>query len=347
MKGGAYVKRVSLIALVALIAIAGTLNLVKRREMAFGTACYGGQIFIENILPNSKAEKAGLRSGDIICSIDGRAITNSVQAEWGIHRLLPGKTITFEIQRGDSLFEIRLGPERPMATGYVVLNQIIGLIFALLGIVVWWSGGRDPTVSAFLRLNILASIAILLESHNTVFASPILRTFYGLTWLGAYLFLPASLADFLFRFPRRTSFRRGMRLLFFYAPFALLLALAGFSYGAATLSGDFLWISRYAFLFGVVFAFLLVVYILLSLGRLVYVSWRPLNLWEKNQNRWLLLCTAVGISPFIFLHKLPILMGWPPILSGGAAISFLLLVPVGWGMAVASFRMLKVEWTLS
>ncbi|MBM3324137.1 MAG: PDZ domain-containing protein [Calditrichaeota bacterium] len=347
MKGEVFAKRVSLMALVALVAVAGTLNLERRREMAFETACYGRQVFIEHVLPNSRADEVGLRDGDIICSIDGRAITNSVQVEWGIHRLLPGKTITFEIQRGDSLFETRLGPERRMATGYVILNQVIGIIFALLGIVVWWSAGRDLTVSTFLRLNILASIAILLESHNTAFASPLLRILYGLTWLGAYTFLPASLADFLFRFPRRTSFRRGMRFLLFYAPFALLLILTGFSYVAATLSGDFLWISRYAVLFGVVFTFLLVVYILLSLGRMVYVSWRPLNLWEKNQNRWLLLCTAAGVSPFIFLHKLPILLGWPPILSGGGAISFLLLVPVGWGMAVASFRMLKVEWTLS
>jgi len=347
MKRAAFIERAALILLVLCVAGVGTFNLAQRRELAVSIAHDGKNIVITEVQSGSQAQKAGIRTRDVVRAIRGHAIEEVAYADWEIHRALPGETIFCEIQRGDSLFEVGLKAEQPMAHGFLFLNQIIGLIFAVLGIAVWWAGGRDPTVVAFLRLNILASVAILLDSQYSVFASLGPRALYGTAWLGAYLFLPASLADFLFRFPRFTSFRRTARLLLFYAPFALVFAIAGASYIAAVLSDNPDWVTRFMFLFRIVFGSLLVLYITLSLCRLIYVAWRPLNESEKNQNRWLLLCTVVGVSPFIFLNKLPTVFGWPPLLSSTTAISFLLLVPVGWGMAVASFRMLKVEWTLS
>ena len=55
----------------------------------------------------------------------------------------------------------------------------------------------------------------------------------------------------------------------------------------------------------------------------------------------------VGAAPYVFFVKLPSLLGWSPPVSVGIAMAMLLITPVGWGMAVASFRMLRVEWTLS
>ncbi len=347
MKRTAFIERAVLIVFLLCVAVVGTSNLAQRRELAVSIARDEKNIIIETVCPGSHAQKAGIRKGDVVRAIRGRTIEEVACADWEVRRALPSETLAFTIQRGDSLFRVGLKAEQPMTPGFLFLNQMIGLIFAVLGIAVWWAGGRDPTVWAFLRLNILAAVAILLDSQYSVFASVAPRTLYGVAWLGAYLFLPASLVDFLFRFPRFTSFRRTVRLLLFYAPFAFVLVLAGISYIAAQVSGQLGWVLRFSFLFRIVFGTLLVFYVLLSLGRLIYVAWRPLNESEKNQNRWLLLCTVVGISPFIFLHKLPTVFGWPPLLASTAAISFLLVVPVGWGMAVASFRMLKVEWTLS
>ena len=36
-----------------------------------------------------------------------------------------------------------------------------------------------------------------------------------------------------------------------------------------------------------------------------------------------------------------------PLLPPGLSMSLLLIAPLGWGMAVASFHMLEIEWTLS
>ena len=56
---------------------------------------------ITQIAPNSPAEKAGLKSGDVILKINGVSILRTVELFSYLNRLTPGQTVQFEILRND------------------------------------------------------------------------------------------------------------------------------------------------------------------------------------------------------------------------------------------------------
>ncbi|MBU1636629.1 hypothetical protein KKC97_03085 [bacterium] len=95
------------------------------------------------------------------------------------------------------------------------------------------------------------------------------------------------------------------------------------------------------------FGLMLFIYLVLSL-LLLLVSWiRAKRKEERNISRWLLLCTVIGVAPFVIMHKLPTLWSSTPLISIDLAMMFLIVSPIGWGMAVASFKLLPIERTLS
>ena len=56
---------------------------------------------ITQIAPNSPAEKAGLKSGDVILKVNGISILRTVELFSYLNRLTPGQTVEFEILRND------------------------------------------------------------------------------------------------------------------------------------------------------------------------------------------------------------------------------------------------------
>ncbi|MBP8064084.1 MAG: Do family serine endopeptidase [Acinetobacter sp.] len=56
---------------------------------------------ITQIAPNSPAEKAGLKSGDVILKINGTPILRTVELFSYLNRLVPGQTVQFEVLRDD------------------------------------------------------------------------------------------------------------------------------------------------------------------------------------------------------------------------------------------------------
>jgi serine protease Do len=56
---------------------------------------------ITQIAPNSPAEKAGLKSGDVILKINGVSILRTVELFSYLNRLAPGQTVQFEVLRND------------------------------------------------------------------------------------------------------------------------------------------------------------------------------------------------------------------------------------------------------
>lgn len=56
---------------------------------------------ITQIAPNSPAEKAGLKSGDVILKLNGVSILRTVELFSYLNRLTPGQTVQFEVLRND------------------------------------------------------------------------------------------------------------------------------------------------------------------------------------------------------------------------------------------------------
>jgi regulator of sigma E protease len=66
--------------------------------------------FVEEILPNKPADKAGLRRGDLITAINGEEV-NDWQAMASRIRAHPGKPVDIEVRRGEEILRLTLTPE--------------------------------------------------------------------------------------------------------------------------------------------------------------------------------------------------------------------------------------------
>jgi serine protease Do len=61
---------------------------------------------IADVAPNSPAAHAGLRSGDVVLTLDGKRIENGRQLHVGIYRRTAGDAVTLEILRDDLSFKV-------------------------------------------------------------------------------------------------------------------------------------------------------------------------------------------------------------------------------------------------
>lgn len=72
---------------------------------------------VERVMPDTPAEKAGLRAGDVIVAVDNDPVTPGRSLADLIARYRPGDKVTLTVRRGNETLElrVRLGehPERP------------------------------------------------------------------------------------------------------------------------------------------------------------------------------------------------------------------------------------------
>src|SRR5206468_10256916 len=57
---------------------------------------------VTEVMPNTAAAKAGLQSGDVIRSVDGKKITDRDQLRLMVSQLAPGAKVTLKVLRGDN-----------------------------------------------------------------------------------------------------------------------------------------------------------------------------------------------------------------------------------------------------
>ncbi|WP_075182958.1 serine endoprotease DegQ [Pantoea sp. 1.19] len=78
---------------------------------AFGVTAQRGA-FVSEVLPGSAAAKAGIRSGDIITSVDGRQINSFAELRARIGTTAPGKAVQVGVLRGGKLLTLSVTLDR-------------------------------------------------------------------------------------------------------------------------------------------------------------------------------------------------------------------------------------------
>ena len=331
------------------VGLIGTMNLAHRLEFGLEVGQTTKGVFVSSIAPGSHAEDSGIRIGDKLISVDNQSIINQSVARWILKGRKPIAQSVFVVERAGETLEIAITPDSPFHIGFLILNVLLGLTFFVVGIVVWWKGDTDTTIRSFFWLNCLAGTAILLYSHENAFHPLLFHHVYSLCWLITYCLIPPALAEFLIRFSQyhKQSHSHPLIFILLYLPPALIFLGLSYTYHIAYSSGDPAWITRYETLFNVGFGAVLLIYFAGSLFALLRNYLRPISQAERDRILWLLFCTFIGLTPFFFLHKAPVLLGLKPLIPMWTSFALMLVVPIGWGMAVASFRMFRLEWALS
>jgi signal transduction histidine kinase len=346
------VQRITIILLFLGVAVVGTVNLALRRDFGLETRFDNGAVVVRSVAPGSSVAAAGIQPGDRLLRAGGRDIVNQATARWALKGLYYRQPVALVWERNGERFETSVATDTEFGVGFILLNSVLGLTFLVVGLLVWWSGSRDPTLRAFFRLTTLVGIAILLFSHESFLVDSDGRYVYALTWLFVYTLIPAALVDFLIRFVRhdRAAAVSTLGVIALYLPPAALFGLETYGYfkaWSAAADWNAVWITRYETLFNTGFSALLLVYFVAGVA-LLAASWViSANQAARDRARWLCLCTIIGLTPFIFFYKGPMALGLSPLLPLWAALGMMLIVPIGWGMAVTSFRMFRLEWVLS
>ena len=67
--------------------------------------------YVEELLPNSPASKAGLRPDDLIVYVDGEQVVSIKEFKEAMDRYDPGAELKLEVRRGDKLTTLTLKVE--------------------------------------------------------------------------------------------------------------------------------------------------------------------------------------------------------------------------------------------
>jgi serine protease Do len=109
---------------------------------------YDAGVILADVAPGGPAEKAGLEPGDVVLSLDGKAMENGRQFRINVYTRGVGEQVTLEIRRGDRTRTIKVPVvERANDTGE--LEALLGSqqVIRPLGVVLL---DLNPTVAALL-----------------------------------------------------------------------------------------------------------------------------------------------------------------------------------------------------
>ncbi|WP_075791933.1 RIP metalloprotease RseP [Massilia putida] len=91
---------------------------------ALGMQLWRPRPVIDKVLPDGAAARAGLRQGDLVTSIDGKAITDGIAFIEAV-RGAAGKTLQVGVQRGDQQLMLALTPDRDPQSGKGLVKLMI------------------------------------------------------------------------------------------------------------------------------------------------------------------------------------------------------------------------------
>jgi len=327
-----------------ILVVIGLLNFHDRALLTVPTdgvtwSEHNGALEAEEIRPDSPADLAGIRKGDLLYSINHVELGNIGDYYDYIYELGSGTSVDYGIKNKDGLriIQIRLAPEH-FLNHRDGLRAILAFLHLGIGVFVLFRGMRFSRTYHFFTI-CLAAFVVYLYSWTPNF-NPLDWWVYSLSVL-AFLLLPALFSHFCLRFPVQSPVK--INPLAVYLPALLLISLQVLwltghlaavglprTPDASDLLDDIQLGYFYAgFLFGG----------LLLLHKRIKIK----DLTARQQMKWIGYGTLAGILPIGLFYVLPTLIGVKSNFAMESSMLFLAFIPLSIGYAVIRFRLIDVE----
>jgi two-component system NtrC family sensor kinase len=292
----------------------------------------------------STGEAAGIRTGDVLVAVDGRAIERPADVLEYQHEAAPGSRFEYALIRlGErQALTVSLGPTAPPSMLYFVLASV-GLFTLLVGASVRLRRPMDQATLHFFWLCVA-----FFGAFTFSFNGPLDRLDWIFYWGDAIAMtaLPPLLLHFTLVFPERGPWRapgadeRWVPVL--YAP-AFILGLARVAAIAGGAGRDGREFSRLLDLLDRADPIYLFVCALAAVLVVTRAFREITSLTGRRQLRWIAWGTALGVGPFAFGYALPWAVGVDPPLALQLTAVPLGLVPLAFASAIVRYRLRDVE----
>jgi PAS domain S-box-containing protein len=291
------------------------------------------------VVPSSAGDKAGIRAGDVLVSINGLQINSSLEATAVLARLGAWSKAEYRILHRGVAVSPTVYIAEAAHSSILYYMYAVGAVFLSIGLFVYFRRGSAPRAVHFFLL-CLASF-ILATFHYSGKLNNFDKVIYYGNVVAGYL-APTLFLHFCLVFPEPRAWirRRGMAALVYLPAAALIAVQIGFAAGWLRTAAPLIqvrWLLDRAWL-----VFLGVTYLAgaLSLALAKRQADDPI---VRRQLTWLRNGVVAGILPFTLLYVIPYSVGIVPNHIMSLAVLTLALMPLTWAYAILRYRLMDVD----
>jgi len=311
---------------------------------------------VGDVVPNSPAERAGLRAGDRIIGVNGQALTTSRPFDQAYEKAIPGDAVTFTVQRAGEPNPLDIhgtfresfedGPPEGLAkTSAVQVTRSFPVLFLLVGLTVLFLRLNDP--NAWLLASLFCGFVAEPGFSHMLTVNPLVRWFAFSYQVIFSAMLSPLFYTFFAVFPARSPLdRRVPWLKWIVLAIGVAMALTGAFYGdlrnsgvAADLFGQRAGDNLRLSLIYMDYVFIALGLISLA-GNTFAVSSDP---GVRRKSRVILWGTLIGVLPVVIERAAMDFAGYHPTFWVNTILVIICaLYPLSFGYAVVKHRVMDI-----